>query len=154
MVLLANSIPKRWIFIIEGIFTCFLAVAAFWYISEWPSKAKFINEDERAFVNDRLKDDSDATQNEIFTWSNVLEALKDPKVWLYNVVFHTLNLPLYTLSLFLVRTSYSKEKFSHMTDRAQPSHQSSKPSATHFGKPNSSPSLPTPSQQSSQYSTP
>jgi hypothetical protein len=56
-------------------------------------------------VNQRLKDDSDATQDEGFTWGNVLEALKDPKVWLYNFVFHTLSLPLYTLSLFLVSVS-------------------------------------------------
>lgn len=31
----------------------------------------------------------------------MLSAIKDPKVWLYNFVFHTLSLPLYTLSLFL-----------------------------------------------------
>ncbi|KAF2171851.1 hypothetical protein M409DRAFT_63405 [Zasmidium cellare ATCC 36951] len=91
----------RWIFIIEGLLTCVLAVAAFWYTADWPSKAKFLSEDERAAVNHRLKDDSDATQHEGFTWANVLEAIKDPKVWLYNLVFHTLSLPLYTLSLFL-----------------------------------------------------
>lgn len=79
-----------------------LAAAGYWYISDWPSKAKFINEDERAFINARLKADSDAAQNEGFTWSNVAEALKDPKVWLYCLSYHTLSLPLYTLSLFLV----------------------------------------------------
>lgn len=94
----------RWIFIIEGIATCVFAVAGFWYIADWPSKAKFISEDEKAYITARLKDDSDATQNEGFTWANVWDAFKDPKVWLYNLVFHTLSLPLYTLSLFLVST--------------------------------------------------
>ncbi|OQO11097.1 hypothetical protein B0A48_05352 [Cryoendolithus antarcticus] len=91
----------RWIFIIEGLLTCVLAAAGWWYIADWPSKANFINDDERAFLNARLKADSDATAHEGFTWANVLQAVKDPKVWLYGACFHTLSLPLYTLSLFL-----------------------------------------------------
>lgn len=90
------------IFILEGILTCVVAVGAYWFVADWPSKAKFVTEDERSYINARLKSDSDATQNEGFSWSNVLLALKDPKVWLYNFVYHTLSLPLYTLSLFLV----------------------------------------------------
>ncbi|SMQ48705.1 unnamed protein product [Zymoseptoria tritici ST99CH_3D7] len=91
----------RWIFILEGLLTIVFAVAAYWFIADWPSKATFISEDERSYINARLKNDSDATQNEGFTWDNVWLAFKDPKVWLYNAVFHTLSLPLYTLSLFL-----------------------------------------------------
>lgn len=86
----------------EGILTITLAALGYWYIADWPSKANFLNEEEKAQVNARLKSDSDATQNEGFTWANVLAALKDPKVWLYGLGFHTLSLPLYTLSLFLV----------------------------------------------------
>jgi hypothetical protein len=77
-------------------------VGGWWFIADWPSKAKFITEDERAFLNARLKEDSDATANESFTWGNVAQALKDPKVWLYCALYHSLSLPLYTLSLFLV----------------------------------------------------
>ncbi|QIW99183.1 hypothetical protein AMS68_004701 [Peltaster fructicola] len=91
----------RWIFIIEGILTIILAAAGYWYIADWPSKAKFLNENERAYVYARLKADSDATNNEGFSWRNVAIALKDPKVWLYCAGYHTLSLPLYTLSLFL-----------------------------------------------------
>lgn len=74
--------------------TVVVAVAAFWFIADWPDKAKFITQDEREYIHARLKGDSDATQNEGFSWSNVWLALKDPKVWLYNAVFHTLSLPL------------------------------------------------------------
>lgn len=76
----ANDVCRRWIFIIEGLLTIVVAVAAFWFIADWPSKAKFITEDEREYINARLKANSDATQNEGFSWSNVLLALKDPKV--------------------------------------------------------------------------
>lgn len=92
----------RWIFIIEGLLTIVLAFAGYWYIADWPAKAKFVTEDERALLTARLKADSDATAHEGFTWGNVLDAMKDPKVWLYGACFHTLSLPLYTLSLFLV----------------------------------------------------
>nr|POE94432.1 putative tartrate transporter [Quercus suber] len=70
--------------------TCVLAIAGFWYIMDWPSKAKFLTEDERAFVNARLKADSDATNDEKFSWRQVAVALKDPKVWLYGAGYHTL----------------------------------------------------------------
>jgi len=91
----------NWIFIIEGLLTVVLAFAAFWYIADWPAKANFINDDERKLIHDRLKADSDASQSEDFEWSEVWKALKDYKVWLYCAAFHTLSLPLYTLSLFL-----------------------------------------------------
>lgn len=74
--------------------TIVVAVAAFWFIADWPAKANFITKDEKEYINARLKGDSDATQNEGFSWSNVWLAVKDPKVWLYNAVFHTLSLPL------------------------------------------------------------
>lgn len=85
--------------------TTVVALGGYWFIADWPSKARFITDDERAYINARLKADSDATENEAFTWANVASALKDPKVWLYNACYHTLSLPLYTLSLFLVGPS-------------------------------------------------
>ena len=80
-----------------------VSLAAYYFIANYPKDAKFLTEDERSFIHERLKADSDATNNEGFTWANVGSALKDPKCWLYGLVYHTLSLPLYTLSLFLVR---------------------------------------------------
>lgn len=47
--------------------------------------------------------------DEHFSWAAVREAFKDPNCWLYGLGFHTMSLPLYTLSLFLV----SKALFSN-----------------------------------------
>ncbi|KAF2431642.1 MFS general substrate transporter [Tothia fuscella] len=91
----------RWIFIIEGLLTIVIAIAGYWFIHNYPDTAKFLNPKERAFIQARLASDSDATRNEAFTWANVSNALKDPKCWLYGLAFHTMSLPLYTLSLFL-----------------------------------------------------
>lgn len=92
----------RWIFILEGLFTCVVAITGYYFISNYPAKSAFLKDNERAFIEQRLAIDRDLTTNEGFTWSNVADALKDYKVWLYAMAFHTMSLPLYTLSLFLV----------------------------------------------------
>lgn len=97
----AHQAGWRWIFIIEGLITIVLACASYFWLSNYPDTAKFLSEQERQFIITRLAADSDATRNERFNWTNVIKALKDPKAWLYGLAFHTMSLPLYTLSLFL-----------------------------------------------------
>ena len=77
-----------------------IALVAYLFIHNYPSTAPFLNEPERAFIHARLKG-TDANNSEPFAWTNVLAALKDYKCWLYGLGFHTMSLPLYTLSLFL-----------------------------------------------------
>lgn len=91
----------RWIFILEGIATVVVSLASYYFIASYPSTAKFLTDKERACVQARLESNSDASRVEGFTFKNVLIAVRDPKVWLYGLGFHTLSLPLYTLSLFL-----------------------------------------------------
>jgi hypothetical protein len=104
----------------EGIATVLIGVAAYWFIVDWPQKSTFLAPDEKAFVTARLAADSDASNSEEFEWSEVWKAFKDPKVWLYCAHFHTLSLPLYTLSLFLVSLSRTTNP-SIMADTASPS---------------------------------
>ena len=92
----------RWIFILEGILTVIVSVAAYFLVHNYPATSTFLSAEEKQFVIKRLENDSDAIRDEKFTWDNVLQALKDPKVYLYGLGFHTMSLPLYTLSLFLV----------------------------------------------------
>ncbi|KAI0532267.1 major facilitator superfamily domain-containing protein [Xylaria digitata] len=91
----------RWIFILEGIATVLIAATAYGFIHNYPDTSKFLDDDERKLVRQRLAADSDATHQEDFSWAAVREALSDPKCWLYGLGFHTMSLPLYTLSLFL-----------------------------------------------------
>lgn len=91
----------RWIFILEGLLTVVIAFGAYFFVCNYPSTAKFLTEDERSYIRARLRSDNDATNDEAFTWANVSSAVWDPKVWLYGLGFHTMSLPLYTLSLFL-----------------------------------------------------
>ena len=91
----------RWIFILEGMLTVVVSLIAYFFVANYPSTAKFLTEKERACIQARLASNSDATHDEAFNWKNVSSAIKDPKVWLYGLGFHTMSLPLYTLSLFL-----------------------------------------------------
>lgn len=85
----------------EGLLTVVVSAVSYFFIHNYPDSAKFLSDDERIFVQRRLKDDSDATQDEKFNMHNVKKAFTDIKVYLYALGFHTMSLPLYTLSLFL-----------------------------------------------------
>jgi MFS family permease len=98
-----NYAGWRWIFIIEGLLTVVVAAGAYFFVANYPDTAKFLNDKERIYITRRLAKDSDSTRNEKFTWGNVFKGLLDVKCWLYGLAFHTMSLPLYTLSLFLVR---------------------------------------------------
>jgi hypothetical protein len=91
----------------EGLLTVVVAIAAYFFIYGYPATAKFLTPKEKEYVIARLKEDSDATRDENFTWGGVIDALKDPKVWLYGLGFYTINLPICTLGLFLPPSSPS-----------------------------------------------
>jgi hypothetical protein len=82
-----------------------MSAVAYLWVYNYPASAEFLSEKERSFITFRLKHDNDATREERFSWAAVIDAIKDPKVWLYGLGFHTMSLPLYTLSLFLVGCS-------------------------------------------------
>ena len=85
----------RWIFIVnlsssvlnaeantlfqEGLLTVIASIAAYFFIHNYPATAKFLAPEEREHVLARLKNDSDATRDERFTWAGVHQALKDPR---------------------------------------------------------------------------
>ena len=81
--------------------TVVISILAYIFIYNYPATATFLTPKEREYILTRLKHDSDASRNEVFTWAGVFQALKDPKVYLYGLCFHTTCLPVYTLSLFL-----------------------------------------------------
>ncbi|KAG4261248.1 hypothetical protein FPRO04_08238 [Fusarium proliferatum] len=58
----------RWIFILEGIATVVVAVAAYWFIENYPDTSKFLTKSERSFIHERLHADSDAIREEKFSW--------------------------------------------------------------------------------------
>ena len=90
----------RWIFILEGIATVVAAVAAFFLLHDFPETAKFLTEDERAFVVFRLKyqgqpaklDGTSGRATQVaeadeFQWKYVRQAFMDWQIWVNIFVY-------------------------------------------------------------------
>lgn len=83
----------RWIFILEGIATVLVALAAYGLLHDFPETAKFLTEEERAFVVYRLKYQGQASnaqrvaQAEEFQWKYVGQAFSDCQIWLNIFVY-------------------------------------------------------------------
>lgn len=88
----------RWIFILEGIATVLVAISAFFLLHDFPETAKFLTEEERAFVVYRLKyqgqvDVNDGIQHvqvaqaEEFEWKYVRQAFGDWQIWVNILVY-------------------------------------------------------------------
>ncbi|KAI1082696.1 major facilitator superfamily domain-containing protein [Whalleya microplaca] len=101
----------RWIFILEGIATVVAAAIAFFVLHDFPETAKFLTEEERAFVVFRLKYQGqiqakgqgrgEVAQAEEFDWRYVWAAFKDWQIWTNIFVYWGVVCPLYGVSLFL-----------------------------------------------------
>ncbi|KAG6831945.1 hypothetical protein H0H92_006546 [Tricholoma furcatifolium] len=89
------------IFILEGLLTVAVSLAAYFIVPTWSHSATFLTEPERERLLARLNSDSDAGKKEEFQWHYVLQAFKDPVVWGYALLFHGYAFVLYSLSLFL-----------------------------------------------------
>lgn len=63
--------------------TVVVSLLGYIFITNWPTTARWLSHDEKSAIHARLKEDSDATNDEGFTWANVIETFADPKCWLY-----------------------------------------------------------------------
>lgn len=90
----------RWIFILEGIATVVAACAAFFLLHDFPETAKFLTEEERAFVVFRLKYQGQSAkvdsasgraahvaQADEFQWKYVRQAFMDWQIWVNIFVY-------------------------------------------------------------------
>ncbi|KAL3471367.1 putative MFS nicotinic acid transporter Tna1 [Aspergillus californicus] len=93
----------RWIFILEGILTVVVSAAAFFIISDYPHTAKFLTEDEKAWVISRLRSQygSGVEESQSFQWSYLWAAISDFQIWLGVLALYGILCPLYAISFFL-----------------------------------------------------
>ena len=107
-----------WIFIIEGIVTVFVALAAYWVMHDYPDTARFLTAEEKHEVQRRLEEDRSALADE-FDLKYVKHAFSDWKIWVHMVITIGIYTPLYSISLFMptiVKTlGYTNETAQLMT---------------------------------------
>ncbi|KAL9112451.1 MAG: hypothetical protein Q9227_003293 [Pyrenula ochraceoflavens] len=116
--LLASAIGKmngmrgylgwRWIFILEGTLTCVVAFFFFFLLPDFPEDAKWLTEDERAYVKARLQADQGRSALERrITPRDVLNVFKDYKIFLGGLMYFGLIIPAYGYAFFapgIIRT--------------------------------------------------
>lgn len=81
----------RWIFVMEGIITCLIALAGFVFVVDFPDKAhktwRFLSEREGAFILRRLNRDRQDAAPEAFSLRRFLRPALDLKIWGYALLF-------------------------------------------------------------------
>ncbi|RXW14890.1 hypothetical protein EST38_g10959 [Candolleomyces aberdarensis] len=91
----------RWIFIVEGAITLFLAGVCFLFIPAFPEENTFLTKEQTELVVRRVNEDrGDALPDEI-TLKKVLTHLSDWTLWAYGLMVMCTTMPAYVQSYFL-----------------------------------------------------
>ncbi|MCJ1395401.1 hypothetical protein MMC18_008285 [Xylographa bjoerkii] len=91
----------RWIFIIEGVVTCVVAIIFFFLIPSFPEDASWLTDEERAYVKARLQADqgrSAAERN--ISFKDVRTIFKDYKIFIGGFMYFGLIVPAYSYAFF------------------------------------------------------
>jgi Major Facilitator Superfamily len=102
--LLASAIGKmegirgyrgwRWIFILEGVLTCVVAIFFWFLLPDFPEDAKWLKEDERAYVKARLEvDQGKSALDRSITFKDVVNVFKDYKIIVGGFMYFGLIVP-------------------------------------------------------------
>lgn len=88
---LAGLKAWSWIFVMEGILTCVVALLAFWLLVGYPNDPKawkFMSSDELKFIIRRIeadRQDTDADQK--FSLAKFLRPATDLRIWGYGILY-------------------------------------------------------------------
>ncbi|KFZ13396.1 hypothetical protein V501_03727 [Pseudogymnoascus sp. VKM F-4519 (FW-2642)] len=100
----------RWIFIIEGVITCALAIAGYWLLIDFPDSTRkswsFLGQRERQWIISRINRDRGDSVAPPFNLRKFINGGADPKIWAYAMLFFdttTISYALaYTLPIILM----------------------------------------------------
>lgn len=91
----------QWIFIIEGTFTAGLAFILFFIIPDFPEDSRFLKDNEREFLKEKLKIyGGDSGFSYKYTPKEVARVFKDPIIWLSALAYFGLIIPSYGYAYF------------------------------------------------------
>ncbi|KAG9308676.1 MFS general substrate transporter [Chiua virens] len=85
--------PWQWLMIITGCITLLVAVLYWFFFPDSPTSAWFLTPSERATAVQRLKENQTGVENKHFKKEQMIEALLDPKTWLFALFLALDNIP-------------------------------------------------------------
>lgn len=91
----------RWLFIIEGAVTCFVAVLAWFLISDFPEQARWLTEAERRWMKKRMEvEHGTESAEDPIRFTDVVEVLKDYRICLGALIYFSFLVPSYVCASF------------------------------------------------------
>ncbi|GAA5990537.1 hypothetical protein JCM10908_003120 [Rhodotorula pacifica] len=97
-----SSIPVyKLLFLIEGAPAIPMAVIAFCFLPDKPTKARFLNERQREIARLRTARDGETGREGSLKLAGVIEGLKDIKVWICALMYFSCNVSYSSLPVFL-----------------------------------------------------
>ncbi|KAF4621397.1 hypothetical protein D9613_000869 [Agrocybe pediades] len=91
----------RWIFIIEGAITLFLAIITWLFIPTFPDQNTFLTAKQTELVLRRIDEDRGDAIPDPMTLEKVKKHLSDWTLWAYGIIFMCCAMPSYSQSFFL-----------------------------------------------------
>ncbi|KAF9653218.1 MFS general substrate transporter [Thelephora ganbajun] len=85
--------PWQWLMIITGLITVVIAVLYWFLFPDSPTNAWFLTPEERAKAVLRIKENQTGVENKTFKKEQMIEALRDPKTWLFALFTALANVP-------------------------------------------------------------
>ncbi|KAG1740652.1 MFS general substrate transporter [Suillus lakei] len=85
--------PWQWLMVITAIITIIVAVSFWFLFPDSPTNAWFLTPDERVKAVQRIKENQTGVENKRFKMDQMIEALTDPKTWLFALLSVLCNVP-------------------------------------------------------------
>ncbi|KAF9520827.1 hypothetical protein BS47DRAFT_1370309 [Hydnum rufescens UP504] len=77
--------PWQWYLLITGILTLCIAVLFWFFFPDNPQTAWFLTPEERTIAIKRIRSNQSGVENKHFKLGQMLEALRDPKTWIFSL---------------------------------------------------------------------
>lgn len=78
----------RWLFILQGIITFALAIGSAFILPDEPLTTRWLTEEERQLAHDRVAVDTVRLRENTTTWTGLMDAAKDPRLWVLVLMQH------------------------------------------------------------------
>lgn len=95
----------RWLFIIEGVITLLSAIPLWLCLPDYPARAKFLNEEDKRFAEDRLKERGGGYNRDHASRKEVLATFTSPRMLAHYIAYVSAELTFtptfFELTLFL-----------------------------------------------------